>query len=59
MSIFVRTREITSSVNSTVPACPPRSGVRTPDLGGHAGTTEFTDEVISRVRTKIDIWASL
>ena len=35
------------------------TGVRTPDLGGHAGTTEFTDEVISRVRTKIDIWASL
>jgi isocitrate dehydrogenase (NAD+) len=35
------------------------TGVRTPDLGGHAGTAEFTDEVISRVRTKIDIWASL
>jgi 3-isopropylmalate dehydrogenase len=35
------------------------SGVRTPDLGGHASTTEFTDEVISRVRTKIEIWLSL
>jgi len=35
------------------------TGVRTPDLGGHAGTTEFTNEVISRVRTKIDIWATL
>jgi isocitrate dehydrogenase (NAD+) len=35
------------------------SGVRTPDLGGHASTTEFTDEVISRVRTKIDVWSSL
>ncbi len=35
------------------------TGVRTPDLAGHAGTTEFTDEVIGRVRTKIDIWASL
>ena len=35
------------------------SGVRTPDLGGHAATSEFTTEVISRVRTKIDIWASL
>jgi isocitrate dehydrogenase (NAD+) len=35
------------------------TGVRTPDLGGHASTTEFTGEVISRVRTKIDIWASL
>jgi isocitrate dehydrogenase (NAD+) len=35
------------------------TGVRTPDLGGHSGTGEFTNEVISRVRTKIDIWASL
>jgi isocitrate/isopropylmalate dehydrogenase len=35
------------------------TGVRTADLGGHASTTEFTDEVIGRVRTKIDIWASL
>jgi isocitrate dehydrogenase (NAD+) len=29
------------------------AGVRTPDLGGHAGTTEFTDEVISRVAAKL------
>jgi isocitrate dehydrogenase (NAD+) len=35
------------------------TGVRTPDLGGHATTSEFTDEVISRTRTKIDIWTSL
>src|SRR5688500_6568931 len=35
------------------------TGVRTPDLGGHAASSEFTSEVISRVRTKIDIWASL
>jgi isocitrate/isopropylmalate dehydrogenase len=35
------------------------SGVRTPDIGGHATTTEFTDEVIARVRTKIEIWSSL
>src|SRR3954449_2332871 len=35
------------------------SGVRTTDLGGHATTSEFTAEVISRVRTKIDIWSSL
>jgi isocitrate dehydrogenase (NAD+) len=34
-------------------------GVRTADLGGHAGTVEFTDEVIRRVRTKLEIWASL
>ena len=35
------------------------TGVRTPDLGGHSSTSEFTTEVISRVRTKIEIWASL
>jgi isocitrate dehydrogenase (NAD+) len=35
------------------------SGVRTHDLGGSAGTTEFTDDVIARVRTKIDVWSSL
>jgi isocitrate/isopropylmalate dehydrogenase len=35
------------------------AGSRTPDLGGHATTAEFTDETISRVRTKIDIWSAL
>src|SRR5438270_9172885 len=34
-------------------------GVRTADLGGHASTTELTDEVIRRVRTKIDVWSAL
>src|SRR5436189_1840782 len=34
-------------------------GVRTADLGGHAGTTEFTDEVIRRVRSKLEIWSTL
>ena len=34
-------------------------GVRTADLGGHASTTEFTDEVIRRIRTKADVWSSL
>ncbi len=35
------------------------SGVKTPDLGGSAGTTEFTSAVAERVRAKLDIWASL
>jgi isocitrate/isopropylmalate dehydrogenase len=35
------------------------SGIKTPDLGGHAGTTEFTDAVIERVRTKLEVWSSL
>lgn len=34
-------------------------GVRTADLGGHAGTTEFTDEVIRRTKTKREVWAAL
>jgi len=34
-------------------------GVRTADLGGQASTTGFTDEVVRRVRTKIDVWSSL
>jgi isocitrate/isopropylmalate dehydrogenase len=35
------------------------AGSRTSDLGGHLGTTEFTDDVIARVRAKLDVWASL
>ena len=35
------------------------AGLRTPDLGGHLGTSEFTDEVISRTRAKLEIWATL
>jgi isocitrate/isopropylmalate dehydrogenase len=35
------------------------AGVRTADLSGHAATTEYTDEVIARVRSKLEVWASL
>jgi isocitrate dehydrogenase (NAD+) len=35
------------------------SGARTPDLGGHLGSSEFTDEVIARVRLKLDAWSSV
>ena len=35
------------------------AGIKTPDLGGHAGTTEFTDVVVDRVRTKLEVWSSL
>ena len=34
-------------------------GVRTADLGGHASTSEFTDEVIRRAKQKLDVWSSL
>ena len=34
-------------------------GNRTADLGGHAGTTEFTDEVIRRTKSKLEVWSTL
>jgi isocitrate dehydrogenase (NAD+) len=35
------------------------SGTRTPDLGGHASTTEVTDAVIELVKRKLEVWASM
>lgn len=35
------------------------SGVRTSDLGGGASTTEMTDEIIHRVKTKLEVWSTL
>lgn len=34
-------------------------GIRTPDLGGHASTSEFTSTVIDRVRRKVDVYDAL
>jgi len=34
-------------------------GIATPDLGGQASMTGFTDEVIRRVTSKLDVWESL
>jgi isocitrate/isopropylmalate dehydrogenase len=34
-------------------------GIRTPDLGGQAGTTDFTDEVIRRAQAKLAVWDAL
>ena len=34
-------------------------GVKTMDLGGHAGTREYTDDVIRRVRQKLEVWSAL
>jgi isocitrate/isopropylmalate dehydrogenase len=34
-------------------------GVRTADLQGHVTTSEFTDEVIKRAKTKLAVWPSL
>jgi isocitrate dehydrogenase (NAD+) len=34
-------------------------GIKTPDLGGSATTTEYTDEVIRLVKAKLEIWQAL
>jgi len=33
-------------------------GIRTADLGGYAGTSEFTEEVSRRTRQKLEVWAA-
>ena len=35
------------------------AGTKTVDLGGHATTTEFTDAVLEKIRTKVEIWSTL
>lgn len=34
-------------------------GHRTPDLGGSTATTEFTEEIIRRVKAKLEVWQTL
>jgi isocitrate dehydrogenase (NAD+) len=34
-------------------------GVKTADLGGHATTSEFTEDVIRRVSSKLEVWEAL
>ncbi|MDX6476814.1 MAG: isocitrate dehydrogenase [Gaiellaceae bacterium] len=34
-------------------------GIKTADLSGHSSTTEFTDEVIRRTKTKLEVWSTL
>jgi len=33
--------------------------VKTVDLGGDSSTSAFTDAVVDKVRTKVDVWSSL
>ncbi|MBN2471016.1 MAG: isocitrate dehydrogenase [Anaerolineae bacterium] len=58
---YVGTPEATSAsraiYESTLEAV--YDGVRTSDLGGQASTTEFTDEVIRRVKGKLEVWEAL
>jgi isocitrate dehydrogenase (NAD+) len=34
-------------------------GIKTADLAGHSSSTGFTDEVIRRTQTKLEVWSSL
>lgn len=34
-------------------------GLATPDLGGHASTTEVTEEIIQRVSGKLEVWSAM
>ena len=36
-----------------------QNGQATPDLGGGLGTTAFTDGIIQRVQSKLEVWSSL
>lgn len=58
---FLNTRQATQTARAITESCLEAvyDGIRTADLGGHATTTEFTDEVIKRVRTKLEVWSSL
>jgi len=47
-------RAIYESVLETV-----RDGISTGDIGGHATTSEFTDAVIGKIKTKLDVWSSI
>jgi isocitrate/isopropylmalate dehydrogenase len=35
------------------------SGTKTFDLGGNAGTTDFTSAVVERIQTKLEVWSAL
>ena len=58
---FIHTPEATSASRAIYEAAfeAINDGVRTIDLGGHTMTTEFTDEVIRRTRSKIEVWHAL
>lgn len=36
-----------------------KEGIRTADLGGSSTTSDFVDEVISKVQTKLDVWSTI
>ncbi|MCB9452173.1 MAG: isocitrate dehydrogenase [Anaerolineaceae bacterium] len=58
---YVRTPEATAASRAIYESAMETvyDGVRTSDLGGQASTSEFTDEVIRRVKAKLEVWDAL
>lgn len=58
---YLNTRQASQAARAITESCLEAvyDGVRTADLGGHASTTEYTDEVIKRVHTKLEVWSTL
>jgi isocitrate/isopropylmalate dehydrogenase len=58
---YINTRQASLAARAITESCLEAvyDGIRTADLGGHASTTEYTDEVIKRVRTKLEVWSTL
>jgi isocitrate/isopropylmalate dehydrogenase len=54
MDLSLQSRAIYEGALETV-----GEGVKTMDLGGFSATDEFTNEVIQRVRNKLDVWEAL
>jgi len=58
---YVRTEEATRASRAIYEATleAVQAGFKTPDLGGQAHTDEFTNDVIRRVQSKLEVWESL
>ena len=58
---YISTRQAALAARAITESCLEAvyDGIRTADLSGHASTTEYTDEVIKRVRTKLEVWSTL
>lgn len=54
MEFYRASRSIYESVFEAI-----YEGKATPDLGGQMMTSEFTDEVIRKVKTKLEVWSTL
>lgn len=58
---YIRTEKATAASRAIYEAALEAvyDGIRTPDLGGQASTTDYTNEVIHRVKAKLEVWDAL